>query len=64
MEDNRLAVTVDEASTMLGISRAALYPLVLSGEVPSFKVGARRLIPTKGLREWVERSTTGKGGEA
>lgn len=59
MNEDKLAVTVDEASRMIGLSRATLYGLVMSGEVPSLKVGARRLVPVSTLRTWVEaRATT------
>lgn len=50
--DERIAVDVETAAEMLGISRAALYPLVMAGDVPSFKVGRRRLVPVGRLREW------------
>lgn len=50
--EDRIAVDVETAAEMLGISRGALYPLVMSGDVPSFKIGRRRLVPIAGLREW------------
>ncbi len=58
MED-RIAVDVETAAEMLGISRAALYPLVIAGVVPSFKVGRRRLVPVARLRDWVADRTDG-----
>lgn len=54
VELERLAVSVDEAARLIGVNRAHLYPLVMGGTVPSFKLGARRLIPVEGLRRWVE----------
>lgn len=50
--DARIAVDVDTAAEMLGISRGALYPLVMAGDVPSFKIGRRRLVPVEALRSW------------
>lgn len=51
----RLAVSVGEAATMVGVSRATLYPLIGRGELASFTLGPRRLVPVAALREWVER---------
>lgn len=57
MEDERLAVSVNRAAEIIGLGRDVTYRLVMSGEVPSFKVGARRLVPVAGLREFVKRRT-------
>lgn len=60
MED-RIAVDVETAAEMLGISRASLYPLVMAGDIPSFKVGRRRLVPVGRLRDWAaSRSDNGQ----
>ena len=53
----KLAVGISEAATVLGVGRDVIYALLNSGELPSFKVGARRLIPVSGLRAYVERHT-------
>jgi excisionase family DNA binding protein len=50
----RIALNVEEAARVLGLSRAALYPRVMSGEVPSFKVGTRRLVLVSALRAWAD----------
>lgn len=50
-----VAVDVATAAKIVGVSRAALYPLVMSGDIPSFKVGRRRLVPVAGLEAWVVR---------
>jgi excisionase family DNA binding protein len=49
-----IAVSVADAARMIGISRAAMYPIVMSGAIPSFCIGTRRLIPLSGLREWID----------
>lgn len=54
---DRLAVSVDEAAKMIGISRAAMYPLIMGGDIPSFTVGTRRLIPLAELKEWMNRQS-------
>lgn len=58
--NERIAVDVETAADMLGISRAALYPLVMAGEIPSFKVGRRRLVPVDRLRAWADRQPDGE----
>ncbi len=50
MTDNeRLTVTVEQASRLLGISRASGYQGVLSGEIPHIRVGKRILVPRGAL---------------
>jgi len=55
LSHQRLAISVSEAAQMLGISRARLYPLISRGEIPSFKIGGRRLVPVKALESFIER---------
>ena len=55
----RLGVTVDEAARMVGCSRATLYPLVVSGQIPSLKIGARRIVSVQALGEWMDRQIAG-----
>jgi excisionase family DNA binding protein len=43
------AVTVAEAVRFSGVGRSQLYRLMTRGELPFAKVGARRLIPRRGL---------------
>jgi excisionase family DNA binding protein len=45
---------VEEAAEALRISRDAVYELIRSGQLRSFKVGRRRLVPIAGLTEYVE----------
>lgn len=56
-----ITVDVATAAKLVGLSRAAFYPLVMSGDVPSFKVGRRRLVPIAGLESWVARSSDQEG---
>ncbi len=50
MEPNeRLTLTVEEASALLGISRAFAYELVARGELPSLRLGRRLLVPRRAL---------------
>lgn len=50
----KVAVSVAEASKMLGLGRDVTYRLVMGGELSSFKVGARRLVPVQAIRDFVE----------
>ena len=43
------AVTVPETTRFSGIGRTQLYDLMATGRLPFTKVGARRLIPRRGL---------------
>jgi excisionase family DNA binding protein len=48
---DRLALTVTEAASILGISRALAYELVARGELPSIRLGRRLVVPTVALLE-------------
>lgn len=50
---DRLTCTVEEAARLLGISRTLAYRLVQSGQLPSFKVGKRRLVPVAGVEAFI-----------
>ena len=42
-----------EALQLLRIGRSKLWELMLSGEIPSIKIGKSRRIPADALRQWV-----------
>jgi excisionase family DNA binding protein len=48
-----LLLTVPRAAQLLGITRAANYRLVASGELPARRLGGRVYIVTAGLRDLV-----------
>ena len=48
-----VANTVLEASKRLGIGRTVLFSLISAGEIRTFKVGNRRLIPESELQRFV-----------
>jgi excisionase family DNA binding protein len=50
---NCSAIPVSEACVRLGISRSKLYELLNEGEVPSVKIGRRRLIRVADLNQWL-----------
>ena len=45
----RRTVTVEQAGEILGISRASAYTLAGTGEIPTIKLGRRRLVPKAAL---------------
>lgn len=48
-----LLLVVPRAASILGISRAAAYRLVATGELPVRRLGGRVYVVTAGLRELV-----------
>jgi excisionase family DNA binding protein len=50
----KLFYTVDEATEVTGIRRTLLNALVRRGEIPSRKLGRRRLFPVSALEQWAE----------
>ncbi|MGO1056927.1 helix-turn-helix domain-containing protein [Crossiella sp. CA198] len=44
---------VDEAITVLGLGRTALYELIRSGRLKSVQEGRTRLIPARAIEEYV-----------
>jgi excisionase family DNA binding protein len=52
--DNRLVLTVAEASELLGISRTHGYELVARGELPALRLGRRIVVPRRALQRLVD----------
>jgi excisionase family DNA binding protein len=52
--DDVILLTVEGAARRLGMSRGAIYPRVISGEIPSIKIGKSRRIPIAQLDAWVD----------
>jgi excisionase family DNA binding protein len=52
---DRLTMTVKEAGEVLGISRATAYMLAGSGQIPTIRLGERRLVvPRAALMKMLE----------
>lgn len=51
----RLLLKVSEAANIAGLSRALFYQLIMSGEIPSVKIGRARRVPRRGLEAWIDR---------
>jgi excisionase family DNA binding protein len=56
-----LAVQVETAARMTGVSRTEIYKAIKNLDLKSLKIGKRRLVRIDALREWlaaVEQRTT------
>jgi len=53
--DRPLAVAPAEAARLAGIGRTRLYEAITNGELPSLKLGTRRLIKLADLEAWLDR---------
>jgi excisionase family DNA binding protein len=51
----RLALSVEEAGALLGISRDLAYDLVAIGQLPSVRLGRRLVVPRRALEETLGR---------
>lgn len=51
---HRLTLTVEEAATALGISRAFAYEAVARGDIPCIRIGKRILVPKVALERMLE----------
>lgn len=55
-----ITVSPTEAAALLGISRTTVYEVMGRADFPSFKVGARCLIPVRELRDWAAAQAEGQ----
>ncbi len=50
-----IAVSPDEAARLAGIGRTTLYAALAKGDLPSIKIGTRRLVRVDAIRAWLAR---------
>jgi excisionase family DNA binding protein len=48
------ALSVPEAAARAGVSRTFLYERISSGELPTIKLGKRRLVRVEALSQWLK----------
>ena len=53
-DDGRLAYTVKQATTALGIGRTLIYAEIRDGRLHARKIGRRTVILREDLRNWLE----------
>ena len=62
IEPNRplppIAVSPDEAARLAGVGRTTLYIALANGDLPSIKIGTRRLIRVEAIRDWLAGNET------
>ena len=58
--DNKLTYNVSETAKYLGLSRNSTYQGILTGEIPSIRVGKRILIPVKALEKMLDEAGKAK----
>ncbi len=51
-----IAVSPDEAARLAGIGRTTLYAALSKRELPSIKIGTRRLIRVDAIRDWLAQN--------
>ena len=56
MGEERLTLSIEETSRLLGLSRNMAYALSQRGVLPTVRVGRRRLVPRLALLKWLEQS--------
>ncbi|URD60468.1 helix-turn-helix domain-containing protein [Sphingomonas sp. KRR8] len=54
MQNEPLALRVNDAAAYIGLSRSRLYELIADGVIEARKLGARTVVPTSSLRAFVE----------
>jgi len=59
MATGRLAMSVEEAAEMLGISRGLAYELVHREELPALRLGRRLVVPVAALEAMVADVASG-----
>jgi len=55
--EQRMALTVEEAAALLGLSRSKAYQLVRKGVIPSVDLDGMKRIPRRRLEELLESAS-------
>ena len=51
---DRKAYSVAEAAPILGISKTTLYELIKAGQITTYSIGAKTLVPVQALDDFVD----------
>ncbi len=60
-DSQRIVLSVEEARTLLGLSRGLMYEAIRRGEIPSLRIGRRILIPRAALARLLEKTGVHRG---
>jgi len=64
-QPERLSYNVEEACAVPGLNRNALYRAMATDQLRTFKVGKRRMVSIRALREFIEaKEKEGTSGAA
>ena len=55
MADHRRLLKIEEVAERLSLGRTKTYDLVISGELPSVRIGRSRRVPVDALEEFIQR---------
>lgn len=56
-----LLLSLNGAACALGLGRRKTWELAQSGEIPTIRIGRRRLVPRAALEQWIADRTEGGG---
>lgn len=56
-----LTLTVPQFCKYMNVSRTVAYDMINAKGFPAFRVGAKYLINTRGLQEWINRQSNWEG---
>ena len=60
--DGRILLTIDQAASALEISRSHIYSLLMTGDLPSIKIGRSRRILAGALELWARERQEREAG--
>jgi len=64
-QHERISYNVDEAVSATGLNRTAFYAAIAKNQIKTFKVGRRRMVSARALREFIDaREKEGTSGAA
>lgn len=55
----KLTLSIPEVAQVLGVSKPTAYALANSEGFPILHIGKRKVVPAQGLREWIQKNSTG-----
>lgn len=61
--DDRLLVGGRDAARVLSVSQRTLHTLAMRGDIPSIRIGARRLYSLEQLRGWIDSRLAAEGAQ-
>lgn len=61
---DRRGFSPPEAAERIGISVAKMFELIAAGEIESFKIGSRRIIPVSAIDDFIARKLAEARAEA